>query len=308
MSKVISSKNTALAYETYGPSDGTPVLMIMGLGGQLTMWPKDIIETLAKSGHRVIIFDNRDIGLSDKISKAPPQNLFKQALLKRFRRPTGAPYDLQDMAKDTLELLDDLNISKAHIIGISMGGMIAQIVASSAPKRILTLTTIMSTTNDPSLPGASLKVQLAMVRRPAAPLGRTGAITKTLEALKAIGTPGEDPWTNDTKTRVETSYDRSYYPIGSLRQMAAIISTGSLRKFTRKIQTPTLIIHGSKDPLVPIAGSYDIHKLVKGSRLEIIAGMGHDLPAQHRPKISQLMAEHFAIASSASASDLEDVA
>ena len=179
------------------------------------------------------------------------------------------------------------------VVGISMGGMIGQHVASMAPQRVKSLTAIMTTTGNPKLPRPSGNVMKAMVRRGPQPTSRDEIIDQSVSTFGVIGTPGEDQNTNGMRDRITRSYDRSFNPAGVLRQMSAIVASGDFRKHTRSIKSPTLVVHGNADPLVPIEGGHDIAKLVRGARMEIMDGMGHDVPPRFLPQITKLMLDHF---------------
>ena len=289
----ISSNGIEIAYETFGAAADPAVLMIMGLGGQLTMWPDKLVEDLVSGGYRVILFDNRDIGLSHHHSGEKSPSILRQIILRRIGIKLKTPYELADMARDTLGLMDALKLDEVHLVGISMGGMIGQHVASMAPQRVKSLTAIMTTTGNPKLPRPSGNVMHAMVRRGPQPTSRDEIINQSVATFGVIGTPGEDHNTNGMRDRITRSYDRSFNPAGVLRQMSAIVASGDFRKHSRLIKSPTLVVHGNADPLVPIEGGHDIAKLVRGARMEIMDGMGHDVPPRFLPQITKLMLDHF---------------
>ena len=289
----LTANGIKLAYEDHGDPAAPPVLMIMGLGGQLTMWPDQLIEDIVADGHRVITFDNRDIGLSHHHNGEKTPNILRQILLRRIGLRTKTPYALIDMAHDTIGLLDALKLTDAHLVGISMGGMIAQHVAALAPHRVRSLTGIMTTTGNPKLPRPSRAVMKAMVRRGPPPTTRDAIIDLSVATFGVIGTPGEDHNTNGMRDRIVRSYDRNYNPAGLARQMSAIVAAGDFRKYTRSIKAPTLVLHGSADPLVPIEGGRDIAKLVRNARMEVLEGMGHDVPPRFLPEVTRHMLDHF---------------
>lgn len=290
----VTSNGIQIAYETHGDPSAPTVLMIMGLGGQLTMWPDELVTDLVAGGYRVITFDNRDIGLSHQHTGEKPPAILRQILLRRLGIKLKTPYALHDMAHDTIGLLDALKLDRVHLVGISMGGMIAQHVSAMVPDRVSSLTAIMTTTGNPKLPRPSGNVMKAMVRRGPPPTTRDAIIDLSVATFGVIGTPGEDHNTNGMRDRITRSYDRNYNPAGVARQMSAIVSAGDFRKHTRSIKAPTLVVHGSADPLVPIEGGRDIAKLVHGARLEVIEGMGHDVPPRFLPSITRHMLDHFA--------------
>lgn len=290
----ITPNGIHIEYESHGDPTDPTVLLIMGLGGQLSMWPDKLVSDLVSGGYRVVVFDNRDIGLSHKHTGEKPPKILRQILLRRLGIKLKTPYELVDMARDTIGLLDELKLNRAHVVGISMGGMIGQHVASMAPDRVDSLTAIMTSTGNPKLPRPSGDVMGAMIRRGPPPTTRDAIIDQSVATFGVIGTPGEDQNTNGMRDRITRSYDRNYHPTGVLRQMSAIVSAGDFRKHTRAVKAPTLVIHGSADPLVPIEAGRDVAKLIHGARLEIMEGMGHDVPPRFLPSITKLMLEHFA--------------
>jgi pimeloyl-ACP methyl ester carboxylesterase len=202
-----------------------------------------------------------------------------------------APYTLDDMAHDTVGLLDALQLERAHVVGASMGGMIAQIVAAKFPRRVDSLTLFMSTSGNPRLPGPRLELQLRLVRRPPAE-DRETLIRHSMQTWRLIGSPQYPPDEDILRAKVERSYDRSSYRHGLARQTLAIIASGSRVPLLRRIEAPTLVIHGAEDPLVPVAAGHDLVRHIPGARLSIIPGMGHDLPAPLLPTFSRLILQH----------------
>ncbi len=289
----VTANNIQIAYEDHGNPDDPVALLIMGLGGQLTMWSDELVQDLVAGGYRVITFDNRDIGLSHHHTGETSPGILRQILLRRLGIRLKTPYALIDMAHDTIGLMDALKLESAHLVGISMGGMIAQHVAALAPNRVTSLTAIMTTTGNPKLPRPSGDVMKAMVRRGPQPTSRDEIIDLSVATFEVIGTPGENQNTNGMRDRITRSYDRSYNPAGLARQMSAIVASGDFRKHTRSIKAPTLVLHGSVDPLVPIEGGRDVAKLVRGARMEVLEGMGHDVPPRFLPEITRHMLDHF---------------
>ena len=289
----ITANNINITYESFGKASDPTVLMIMGLGGQLTMWTDKLVDDLVAGGYRVITFDNRDIGLSHHHSGEKTPNILRQMVLRRIGIKIKAPYELRDMAHDTIGLMDALKLDEVHLVGISMGGMIGQHVSAIAPERVASFTAIMTTTGNPKLPRPGRQVMQAMIRRGPQPTTRDEIIDQSVRTFGIIGTPGEDQNKNGMRDRITRSYDRSYNPAGVIRQMSAIIAAGDFRKYTRRIKAPTLVIHGNKDPLVPIEGGFEIAKLVQDARMEVIDGMGHDVPPRFLPQITKLLLDHF---------------
>lgn len=289
-----TSHGVTIDYRFDGPRDGPVILLIMGLAQQLTFWPDDFVAALNEAGYRTLRFDNRDIGHSQKFEGKRAPNPMVQ-LAARLAGIRGlAPYSLEDMAKDTVGLLDALAIDKVDIVGVSMGGMIAQVVAAKHPQRVKRLAIIMSSTNNPRLPRARAEIARALMARPSNITTKEQALERAMYLWNLIGTKNSGASEEELRARLAASYERSHYPAGARRQLAAIIETGDLRKdFTRKIAAPTLVIHGSDDPLAPPAGGVDIFKTIKGADLEIIEGMGHDIPKKFRARIAARIIGHF---------------
>ncbi|OWK39165.1 alpha/beta fold hydrolase [Fimbriiglobus ruber] len=269
----------ALEYDSFGAEDAEPVLLITGLGVQMTRWAVPFCEILAGLGYRVIRFDNRDAGLSTHFNDLPVPELATVALaVARGERP-DVPYTLYDMAADAVGLLDALGIERAHIVGRSMGGMIAQLVASEHPHRTLSLTSIMSNTGNPGLPSATPEAMAALTSRPPHPSeDEESFLTHSVAFARVIGSPGY-PF-DEAAQRAQALADakRAYNPAGFGRQIAAIVATGDRRARLKTITAPTLVVHGADDPLIPKAGGEDTAANIKGAELKVIPGMGHDLP------------------------------
>lgn len=258
-------------------ADTPTVLLIMGLGMQLIAWPIAFVNSLTRAGYRVVRLDNRDIGLSHK-TDAPMPNLVWMALKHRVRLPITAAYTLRDMVEDTRGVLDALNISHCHVIGVSMGGMIAQGLASHHPNRVASLTSIMSTTGARGLPQATPKAAMALLSRPKSKK-RDDIINHFVRVLGIIGSPKFPMPEADMRERIGAAFDRSFYPSGTIKQMAAIMASGDRSIEVHRITVPTLVIHGRDDPLVPLANGEDTAKKIAGSEYTVIDGMGHDLGA-----------------------------
>ena len=280
-----------LEYETFGDRGAPPLVLIMGLGAQLVLWPDELCAALADAGHYVVRFDNRDVGLSTKLETPRRVRLVRAALASRLGFKVRAPYTLDDMAHDTVGLLDALQLERAHVVGASMGGMIAQILAARFPQRVDSLTLIMSTSGNPRLPGPRLELQLRLVR-PLPAHDREALIRHSMQTWRLIGSPQYPPDEQTLRAKVERSYDRSSYRKGLARQTLAIIASGSRVPLLRRIAAPTLVIHGEDDPLVPVAAGHDLAQHIPGARLSIIPGMGHDLPAALLPTFTRLIVQH----------------
>jgi pimeloyl-ACP methyl ester carboxylesterase len=268
----------SLEYEIHGASDGVPLLLIMGLGAQMTRWPPGLYEKLVAKGFRVIRFDNRDVGLSQKFTGAPTVESVVAARM-RGEKP-DIPYTLDDMAADAVGLLDHLGIQRAHIVGASMGGMIGQLVAANHPERVLSFTAIFTTTGNPSLPPSKPEAMAVLTTR--APDPRTNIeayLDQMVINARTIGSPGFPPDEKILRERLHSDVKRSYEPAGVARQLAAVIADGDRRDRLGKIKAPVVVLHGEDDPLVPVEGGRDLAASIPGAELRLIPGMGHDLPA-----------------------------
>jgi pimeloyl-ACP methyl ester carboxylesterase len=280
-----------ITYEDKGPKDAPPILLVMGLGGQLTLWPDEFVDALVAHGFRVIRYDNRDVGLSTRFDAAGVPNLKWMFVKAALRLPVRSAYTLADMAADGMALLDHLGIDRAHIVGASMGGMIVQHMAARYPERVLSLTSIMSTTGNPRLPRAQKEAMRVLAGRPMS--GDAEAmIAYSVNAARVIGSPGYPAEEDRLQRRVRGDYERGWYPQGVARQMAAIVADGDRRAMLKAVTAPTLVIHGEADPLVPIEGGRDTAAHIAGARLLTIPGMGHDLPLALVDTLTGAIAEH----------------
>lgn len=282
----------SLEYDSRGNRRDPAVLLIMGLGSQLVLWPDALCDALARAGYYVIRFDNRDVGLSSKLEHAGTPNLLLTAARARLGLAQQVPYRLDDMARDAVGLLAALDIEKAHIVGASMGGMIAQIIAAKYAHRALSLTSIMSTSGAAHLPGPSLALKLRMLRR--RPQTRAAAIRFGVDFWRQVGSPGFPQSEAVLRQRVAGQFDRGVCSSGLARQLAAILADGSRSKLLRKVRLPTLVLHGAADPLIPAQAAWDLASSIRGAQCEVIAGMGHDLPPQLLPYFAQRLSAHFA--------------
>ena len=287
----IEANGIALEYEEFGDASAAPLLLVMGLGAQLTLWPIELVEALVERGFRVIRYDNRDIGLSHKFEGARAPGMVRQILMKRVGLNPRVPYTLAHMAADGVGLLDALGIDKAHVVGASMGGMIAQHIAFSHPEKLLSLTSIMSTTGNPRLPAAQKEALGVLTQRPQS-LAETVLIEHGVKIGRTIGSPGYPA--DEARLRANAARDirRSLYPAGLPRQLAAIIADGDRRARLAGVRAPTLVIHGEADPLVPVEGGRDTAAHVPGAALKTIPGMGHDLPLALVDEIADAIADH----------------
>ena len=288
----ITANGIQLEYETYGDKANPPLLLVMGLGAQLTLWPMELVEALVARGFYVIRYDNRDIGLSEKFGHAGVPNFRRVALMRLFGLRARIPYRLTDMAADAAALLDALGIAKAHVVGASMGGMIVQLMAIDHPERLLTMTSIMSTTGNRRLPPPQPDAMKALLDR--APAGSTleQMMPYGFRVSRAIGSPAYPAAEDKLRERIERDFKRSFYPEGAARQISAIVDDGDRRKRLKAVTTPTLVIHGIDDPLVPVEGGRDTAAAIPGAKLLEIAGMGHDLPVELVDQIADAIAGH----------------
>ena len=274
-----------IEYETYGDPANPTILLIMGLGAQLTLWPLPFVEALVARGYRVIRYDNRDVGLSTKLDTAGRPRLGLMLFQRMLKMQPRVAYKLSDMAADAIGLLDALGIDKAHIVGASMGGMISQLVAATYPQRTLSLTSIMSTTGNPALPRAKREAMDVLVNRPKT-TDIDALVAHGIRAAQVTGSPAYPIAPDLLATRVRETVERSSYPDGFARQMAAIIADGDRRHRLKAIKAPTVIVHGAADPLVTIEGGRDTAASIPGARLIEIPGMGHNLPVELIPQIA----------------------
>lgn len=284
-----SANGLTLCYQTDGKPDGTPLLLIMGLGMQLTSWPPELIAELVARDYYVIRFDNRDTGLSAKLGHLGKPNLPFAFVKSVLHLPLNSPYKLYDMARDALCLLDALQIEQFHVAGVSMGGMIAQILAALYPQRVLSLTSIMSTSGRPGLPGPSRAVRKVILSRPKNPRDPEQVVSHFVRTLQMIGSPAYPSDPDMLRERIAHSMRRSFYPEGTARQMLAIAASGSRTHLLHKIRQPALVIHGNQDPLLPLACGRDTAAAIPGSQLRVIEGMGHDLPHALLPQLAAMV-------------------
>ncbi len=281
------ANNIQIEVEDSG-GDGPVVLLIMGLGMQLIAWPPAFVQALVDAGYRVVRHDNRDIGLSQGFDERATPNLLWQGLRQRAGLPVRSPYTVQDMADDALGVLDALGVERAHVVGASMGGMIAQRLAAGAPQRVASLVSIMSSSGARGLPGARRDVAAALMRRPA---GRTEAalVAHSLGLVRLIASPAYPHDEQALAERIARGLRRAYRPAGVLRQMLAIGADSTRPALLGRIACPTLVLHGEADPLVPIACGRDTAQRIPGAQFVAIPGMGHDFP----PGVIEILVGHI---------------
>lgn len=281
---MVSANGIELCHQTFGHPADPPLLLMMGLGAQMILWPEELFAALAARGRYVIRFDNRDVGLSTKTPGPPPDVL---GLMTRRAAggevgPADVPYTLSDMAADAAGLLDALGIEQADVVGASMGGMIAQHLAFEHPERVRSVTSIMSTTGHPAVGQASPEAIGVLLRPP--PASRSEAITQGMAASRVISGPLWDE--DDARRRATESYDRMFHPVGPAFQLAAIVASGDRTERLGTVRAPFLVIHGRLDPLIDVSGGVATADAVPGAELLLLDEMGHNLP---RPLFPQLI-------------------
>ena len=290
-----ASNGVELDYEVHGEPGAPAVLLVMGLGMPAVMWPDEFLLTLLGRGFRVITFDNRDCGASTRLSHLPVPNIpvaMTRALLGLRVR---APYSLTDMAIDAAAVLDAARVERAHVVGVSMGGMIAQVLAALLPQRVLSLTSIMSSSGNPAPRVALGKPQAlqALLRAPpASPADIEAIVDHLVFVFGVIGSPGYAQDRTTLRTHLERVARRGLYREGTARQLHAILASGDRRPMLRNVTAPALVIHGASDPLVPVAAGRDTASHIQGAQLEVIDGMGHDFPPALMAQIAGRVAEH----------------
>lgn len=275
----ITANGIQIEVEDTGGEGRPVVLLIMGLGMQLFAWPEEFVQSLVDAGFRVVRHDNRDIGLSQGFDEAGTGNLIWQGIRQRIGLPVRSIYSLQDMADDALGVLDALGVERAHVVGASMGGMIAQRLAASAPRRMASLVSIMSSSGGRHLPGPRPDVAAALMRRPAS---RTEAalVAHSLGLVRLISSPAYPQDDRAVTDRITRALRRAYRPTGVVRQMLAIGADGDRVAVLPRISSPSLVLHGDADPLVPMACGEDTARRIPGARFVAVPGMAHDLPPQ----------------------------
>jgi pimeloyl-ACP methyl ester carboxylesterase len=274
-----------IEFESLGDPRAEPIVFIMGLGAPLTRWRADLCQMLVSAGYRVIRFDNRDCGLSTRLDGAGAPDV--QRVMQGGVAP---PYTLSDMAQDTIGLLDALDVERAHIVGASMGGMIAQLLAADHPTRTASLTSIMSTSGNPALATARAEIMDRLTATPPDPKSQLGAfLDHQVRRAQLIASPGYPTEEGELREQIRLETLRGYNPAGAARQMAAIWASGDRRTKLRQITAPTVVLHGADDPLIPPEGGVDTAANIAGAELRIVPGMGHDLA----PGLMPLFAKHI---------------
>ncbi|MCV7103349.1 alpha/beta fold hydrolase [Mycobacterium palustre] len=290
-----TSGDLKLYYEDMGDVDDPPVLLIMGLGAQLLLWRTEFCERLVGKGLRVIRYDNRDVGLSSKTERrGAGQPLVTRLVRSWLGLRSKAPYALEDMADDAAAVLDHLGIERAHIVGASMGGMIAQIFAARFAERTKTLAVIFSSNNAAFLPPPGPRQLLALIKGPPPNSPRDVIVDNAIRVSKIIGSPRYLPPEEQLRAEAIESYERSYYPWGIARHFDAVLGSGSLVRYDRKITAPTVVLHGRADKLMRPFGGRAVARAIDDARLALFDGMGHDLPQQLWDQVIGVLTSNFA--------------
>ena len=280
-----------LAYQSIGRTSDPALLLVMGLGGQLIHWPDEVVARLCQQGFRVIRFDNRDVGLSSWLGPVPEANLAYQLFSYRLGLGAQAPYSLRDMAGDALGLMDGLGIQRFHVLGASMGGMIAQHMADLAPQRVESLTLLMTSSSAPGLPAPDARLLQQLARREA--LGREAAIAQQADLLAALGSPGLAAERTQLLREAERSYDRAFNPQGVERQILAILAEPSRVELLNRLRLPTLVVHGTADPLLPAMHGVHVAAHIEGSQLKLIPGLAHRFQAAFKEPLLAAVLPHL---------------
>jgi pimeloyl-ACP methyl ester carboxylesterase len=290
--QTVPANEIDIVYDTFGDDSDPPMLLVMGLSTQMIGWHEEFCRQPSARGYWVIRFDNRDVGLSTKFDEAGVPDLMAIVRAMQTGEAAGlsAPYTLRDMADDAVGLLDALHVDSAHVVGVSMGGMIAQMMAIHYPERVRTLTSIMSTTGDPGLPPPKAEALPALLEAP--PADRKAYIEHSRRIWRVLWGPGFAFDEDYVRERAGRAYDRSFYPAGGARQLAAVLASGSRKEALQSVTAPALVIHGRADPLVPVEGGIDTAEAVPEAELMIIEGMGHSLPPQTWPQIIEAIDGH----------------
>jgi pimeloyl-ACP methyl ester carboxylesterase len=292
----IQANGLSIYHETHGDPAAEPIVLIMGLGAQMTRWPKAFWSRFVDAGYRVVLFDNRDVGLSEKLDAAGPPDI--PAILTALASGAAPPaaYNLDDMAADAVGVLDALEIDKAHIVGASMGGMIAQLVAADYPERVLTLTSVMSTTGNRELPPAKPEAIAVLNNRGPDPReDMEGFLANAVRSARAIGSPGYPAAEAVIREQALANFERSFAPMGFMRQYAGVMASPDRRPRLKAVTAPTLVIHGVDDPLVPVEGGKDTAAHIPGAKLKLVPGMGHDLPVELHAELAADILSHAAL-------------
>lgn len=286
----VVSNGLTLAYDAFGAPEAPPLLLVAGLGCQMIVWDERFCARIAKRGYRVIRFDNRDVGVSSRLTDAGTPNIPALFAAQMMGMQTQTPYTLQDMAADAVGLLDAIGIDTAHVVGVSLGGAIAQVMAIRWPQRLRTLTSIMSSPGSKGLPPPTPEaLSVLMATTPSEPIAFRDHYANTMRVLRGPGHPDDEA---ADLQRAQRLLQRGIDPRGTARQLAAIVTAPSRQETLGAVRLPTLVIHGAADPLIPLEGGIATAAAIPGSRLKVIEGMGHALPLAVWPEIIDAIAQH----------------
>ncbi|MBQ4850593.1 alpha/beta fold hydrolase [Pseudoalteromonas sp. MMG012] len=293
MHQIQTKNGIVISYQDFGHKKAPAVILIMGLGAQMTVWPKEFYLGLVDNHFRVILFDNRDVGLSSQFDEYGCPSLFDTWINKYFSLGKPAPYTLECMADDVLNLMNELTISRAHLVGASMGGMIAQIIAAKHKQKVISLTSIMSTPGTFHLTTKSIVALLKLLPQHQTTSTHDKAIEYNVKLNQTIGSQRFLPDNVTLRHNATTQVNRAYNPNGIKRQLLAIAATGNRSQLLKKIKAPTLVIHGSEDPIFPIKAALQTAQLIQKSKLKIVTGLGHDFPPVLMAQIVQWITKHI---------------
>lgn len=271
----VTANELQIEYEIFGDESAPAILLIMGLGAQLGRWNTELCTALVDRGYRVIRFDNRDCGLSTKLDELGVPDIGKAL---RTGQPVDAPYTLQDMAADCIGLLDALAIERAHVVGASMGGAIAQIISALYPQRVLSLTCLMTTSGHPDLPPPTPEASRALFAPLPEKRDKESLVEDAIRRFLAVASPSYPSCPQRLLDSFNAEHERGYHPRGVARQLAAFLASDHRRELLQTITAPTLVLHGADDPLIPVACGYDVAAHIPGAEIRVIEGLGHDLP------------------------------
>jgi pimeloyl-ACP methyl ester carboxylesterase len=282
----IVANGIGIEIDDQGLPGGEPLLLIMGLGMQLTAWPQELVQLLVSRGLRVLRMDNRDAGLSQGYEQAGTPNLAWAGMRYAMRLPVRSPYGIADMAEDARGVLDALGLAQAHVCGASLGGMVAQHLAARHPQRVKSLTLLMSTSGSRRLPQPSMRVRRALLSRPDGS-DPAAVVAHLHRVLSVIGSPAFPADPAQLDARLRAMVQRAWRPSGTARQILAVAADGDRSALLPLIKAPTQVIHGEADPLIPVAAGRDLAARIAGARLDLVPGMGHDLPQQLLPRFAE---------------------
>lgn len=292
----VRANGITIEVEDTGEAGRPAVLLVMGLGLQLVSWPPRLVQALQDAGFRVVRFDNRDVGLSQHFDHLGVPNLLWESLKHRMGMPVRAPYSLHDMAADAFGVLDALGVQRAHVVGVSMGGMVAQRMALAAPQRVLSLSSVMSSSGARWLPGPKPHVLRALMSRPQ-DSSEAAIVDHYIQLFKVIGSPAFPADEAVLRERITLGVRRSFHPTGTMRQLAAVAADTRRAAELSAIRLPTLVVHGKADPLVPFACGVDTARRIPTARMVAVEGMGHDLPSGVVAHLLQVLVPHLQLAS-----------